>query len=183
MPLFTGLNNVLFRISEIKSLLKLNNQNKIQDKISYSFPESYQDDFKTVLKNIIEDKNIDIEKTINDAALKYKIDPNLLKAVISTESSFNPEAKSSAGAIGLMQLMPQTAIGLGVNPYDISENIEGGTRYLRNMLDMFGDLDYALAAYNAGPNNVRKYDDIPPFPETKEYIKKVANYYKEFSKI
>ena len=106
---------------------------------------------------------------------KYAIDTMLIKAVIITESCFNPEAVSPVGAQGLMQLMPATARSLGVSePFDPYQNIEGGVSYLRNMLDQFGqDRELALAAYNAGPGAVKKYGRIPPYRETQRYVKKI----------
>lgn len=118
-----------------------------------------------------------IDQAVRNASRRYGLPANLIRSVIRHESNFDPRARSHAGAQGLMQLMPATAQELGVdNPFDIQQNIDGGSRYLKNMLDQFdGDLRKALAAYNAGPGTVRRYGGIPPYPETRNYIRKVIS--------
>jgi len=125
------------------------------------------------------------EAVIQKMAARYKVEPALIKAVIKAESNFDPSALSRKGAIGLMQLMPATALNLNVsNPYNPHQNIEGGTKYLRNLTGLFGsDLKLVIAAYNAGENAVIKYGrNIPPYKETRDYVKRVTTYLTSYRK-
>ncbi len=118
---------------------------------------------------------------INDVALRYRLDRALIHAVVRAESSYDPNAKSLAGAVGLMQLMPGTAARYGVQDrYNPTQNVTGGVRYLRDLLLQFNDVVLALAAYNAGENAVIRYGNkVPPFPETQTYIRRVLRFYRE----
>ena len=120
----------------------------------------------------------DVKKLLTDAAAKYNLDSRLVSAIAKAESNGDQSAVSPVGAVGVMQLMPDTAASLGVNPYDLRENIDGGAKYLRQMLDMFGgDMTKAIAAYNAGPNAVKDYGGVPPYGETRDYVSRVMSYY------
>lgn len=114
-----------------------------------------------------------VSDLIDKYAAQYGVDPNLAKAQAVAESGGNQNAKSRKGAIGVFQLTPGTAADLGVDPYNLEQNVEGGVKYLSQMLARFGDPALALAAYNAGPGNVVKYNGIPPFPETQSYVAKI----------
>jgi soluble lytic murein transglycosylase-like protein len=139
----------------------------------------------------------DIVNIVKKYSTHYQIDYRLILAVIKKESSFRQNCVSPAGAIGIMQLMPKTAEYLNVNPYILEDNIKGGVKYLREMIDKYTKeiknnifnnfllverdiLTLSLAAYNAGPGNVRKYQGIPPFPETQNYVTKVYEYYNSY---
>lgn len=123
-----------------------------------------------------------LEEIIRSAANRYSVDPNLVRAIIKAESDFNTRARSPKGAQGLMQLMPDTARLHSVgNVYDPDENIDGGVRHLRLLLDRYqGDLRLTLAGYNAGIQAVEKYGGVPPYPETREYIRRVLDYHRRY---
>jgi hypothetical protein len=116
----------------------------------------------------------DVGRWIEENASRHELDPRLVQALIQVESGYNARALSSKGAMGLMQLMPATARELAVaDPWDPEQNVRGGTSYLRRMIDRFGELDLALAAYNAGPEAVARHAGIPPFDETRAYVSKI----------
>lgn len=123
----------------------------------------------------------EFDSIIAEASQKYNVDESLIRAVIRQESGFNPQATSCCGAQGMMQLMPETAAGLGVkNAYDARDNIMGGTKYLGQLLSQFdGNMTKAIAAYNAGPGAVQHYGGVPPYSETQNYVDKVLGYYQE----
>lgn len=132
------------------------------------------------VQNEIKSGNTSIDKAVEEASKKYGVDKKLIMSVIKQESDFNPNSTSYVGAEGLMQLMPSTASSLGVtNAYDIEQNVNGGTKYLKELLDMFGNTRLAVAAYNAGPGAVQSSGgNINALPsETKDYVSKVLGYY------
>jgi len=120
-----------------------------------------------------------LSELVQSAAQKYQVDPKLVSAIAEVESGGNQSAISPVGAIGVMQLMPGTAASLGVDPYDERQNIEGGAKYLHEMLETFGgDIRKAVAAYNAGPQAVKEYGGVPPYRETQDYVNKVLDLYR-----
>jgi soluble lytic murein transglycosylase-like protein len=122
----------------------------------------------------------DVEALIVESSRNLGLDADLIRAVIQVESGFNPNARSHKGAMGLMQLMPQTAATLAVSdPWDPRQNIRGGSAYLQQMLDRFGQMELALAGYNAGPEAVRRYGGVPPYRETENYVEKVLRIYRD----
>ncbi len=172
----------LFGKSELTDLLdKFGNDettNVLKARLALSNSTAYIPSDKTELMNLI-------NSSIDSASTKYGIDKDLIRAVMKQESSFNPTAISSSGAQGLMQLMPDTADLLNVrDPFNISQNINGGVQYLKEQLTKFdGNISLALAAYNAGPNSVEKYGGIPPYAETQNYVQKVIEYYNQYKQL
>ncbi len=124
------------------------------------------------------------DDVISEAAKRHGLSSSLIKALIHVESYFNPRAVSKKGAVGLMQIMPENLQALHIsNPFDPWENIMGGASYLKSMIERFrGELPLALAAYNAGPTVVERYQDIPPYPETEAYVKKVLRFFRHYKK-
>jgi soluble lytic murein transglycosylase-like protein len=159
--------------SSDSDLLQLLNNNKIELKKSAGDNNSVTPSTKAT------DRLNQYENIINEAANIYGVDKNLIKSVILTESAANEKAQSSAKAKGLMQLVDSTASNMGVNNvWNPKQNIFGGTKYLSEMLRKYsGNINLALASYNAGPENVEKYGGIPPFEETQNYIKRVIGYF------
>ena len=193
-----GLNSIIHRIDELNMRFGINTAANYQENVSKTAatggveqekPQRLENgSFATELDKAMSMEsrgavglNIsgDTNSLIKEAAARYQVDPRLVAAVAQTESGGNQEAVSPAGAVGVMQLMPETAAGLGVNPYDKRQNIEGGAKYLRQMMDTFGgDVQKAVAAYNAGPQAVKEYNGIPPYRETQDYVNKVLDIYR-----
>ena len=132
-------------------------------------------------KGKLVDRISQFDDLINSASQEFGVDPKLIKAVIAAESAGKEDAVSPAGAKGLMQIMDATADELGIsNVFNPTENIKGGTKYLKSMIERFGNTELGLAAYNAGASNVDKYGGVPPFPETQSYIERIKKYFEVF---
>ncbi len=181
---YQNIENILRRIEEIKVRFSPKRSNnvfkaKLQEEIEGAANDQSEPEDKQVTA---QNETGSYDAIIEAAAEQFKIPPALIKAVIKQESNFDPSAVSSKGAMGLMQLMPQTAELLDVgDPFNPDENIFAGTRYLVDMINLYrGNINRALAAYNAGPQRVQS--GIPKIPETQNYVDSVLHYYESFSK-
>lgn len=152
---------------------------RLSNQRSDGYSGGYHTNRRYTKKLSIANDPLHYDRHIERASLEHMLDPMLIKAVIKVESNYNQFATSSKGAQGLMQLMPGTARDLRVgNPYNARQNINGGTRYLKKLLDIYdGDLSRSLAAYNAGPRRVAKTGPLPRIKETRDYVQKVIKYY------
>lgn len=173
-------------LNEVMSTSKATNPEISLDTSKKVYPlvsGSYEAEYPVLSQDEIFELMPGINEAISNASKKYGVDENMIRAIIKQESSFQPYALSTSGAMGLMQLMPNTANLLSVtDPYDIEQNIMGGTRYFKAQLEAFdGSYELALAAYNAGPNNVRKYGGIPPFSQAQNFVKNILEYYRLYS--
>lgn len=168
-----SINRVLQRIDAIEQRFKRTS------KTDSGFASSLSRTEQTDKPSVAGSDTGEIAKIIHVAARKYDVDPKLAIAVAKTESNMTADAVSSTGAVGVMQLMPETARAMGVrNIYDPRENIDGGVKYLKQMLTTFnGDIEKSVAAYNAGPTAVTKYNGVPPYSETQAYVGKVLALY------
>jgi len=181
-----GVTDVLQRINIIEQKFKISsNANGANVNVASSTPEFSKVLANTQQKSLTTEKQFasnDIRKMIEFSSSQYGVDPKLVMAVAQVESNFSPDVISPAGAVGVMQLMPDTAKGLGVrNSKDPRDNIDGGVRYLKELLNTFhGDTMKTIAAYNAGPQAVKTYNGTPPYPETRDYVDKVMAQYKSF---
>ena len=167
-------NNPTF-VDALKKSVNEKNVFRLQN-TSFDIPQTTKTSFSSPVPAYTREQ---LGNIVSNISAKYNVDEKLVTAVIRQESGFNPKAKSKAGAMGLMQLMPATARGLGVkDPYNPVQNIEGGVKYLSNLLKKYnGNIVLALAAYNAGSGAVDKYSGVPPYKETQSYVKSIlANY-------
>lgn len=152
----------------------------IDDKGNYYFTDTpTSSKYRLFIRERKSSSKQHVNACIKEASRRYGIDSHLITAIMKVESNFDPRAVSKRGATGLMQIMPENFGALNIqDPFDPRENIMGGTRYLKQLLDRFdGEVELALAAYNAGPTTVSLINGIPPIRETEEYVKKVLNYY------
>lgn len=187
---FSGLELTIRRMQSIEQRFQALTQTAPVQQVDKDFKQI----FETAMNKVEHSNNIsdmstdtnraDIDELIEKYSEKNGLDKNFVKALIKQESGFQTSVTSPCGAMGLMQLMPATAESLGVNnAYDAEENIAGGTKYLKGLLDRFsGNKELALAAYNAGPNAVKKYNGVPPYKETQNYVKNIISSYQRMNK-
>ena len=168
----------LVKSSEPKVEQKIYNRNDLSALIGVQ-NKPKTENFATKVSNELVGTKNQILDMVTKISKRHGVDDKLVKALIKQESGFKVDAKSKVGAVGLMQLMPETAKSLGVkNPMNPVENVEGGVTYLKSMLDKYnGNVILALAAYNAGPGAVDKFDGVPPYPETQNYVKNILRDY------
>ncbi|MFB6356241.1 MAG: lytic transglycosylase domain-containing protein [bacterium] len=174
------INGMLKKVSDLHD--QINNIKNLDEKVSGEVQKDVNEslpDFAQVLNRKKATGGGDLHQTIENVSKREGVPPDLVKAVIEVESGFDQSVVSEDGARGLMQIMPETAKQLQINPDDPTQNIKGGVRYLGKMMDRFGNLDKALSAYNAGPGAVEQYGGIPPFPETENYVKQVKDIYRQ----
>lgn len=177
----TGLARVLGRIEEIQGLMETAAESA---RPAASTPATDKTSFAATLDGTLQKaggETSGLRSTINDlvqqAAARYGVDADLIHAVIRAESGYDPSAVSHAGAMGLMQLMPENCRDYGVSdPFDCAQNINAGVRQLKDLISRFGRTDLALAAYNAGPGAVSRYGGIPPYRETQDYVRKITGW-------
>lgn len=181
----SGLEAATQRIREIREHLTALDKKPLEQ----MNPAEATESFESILHEKIDDGTpvtpsggpSDIQSLIEEHAEKLGLDSNLVKAVAKAESGFNPNAISKAGAKGIMQLMPSTAKALGVRSIlDPSDNIAGGTKYLKSLMDKYHSVPLAVAAYNAGPGAVDRFGGVPPYKETQTYVQRVLNYQQQF---
>lgn len=173
-PRVAAAGNAIYTYTDERGVTHFTNVRKADDRYQLVRPADR-------LRRIHAPDRRDYDLLIHASALEARVPPALVKAVIAAESDFDPGAVSRKGAQGLMQLMPQTAQILGVeDAFEPKQNVKGGSTYLRAMLDRYGDLTRAVAAYNAGPGAVDRYGGIPPYPETRAYVDRVLTYYRHY---